>query len=96
MSRTVNLRSWVEERRAAAGLHLVVDDGDPIVVPPLDLWPDNLGVGDEALLVGIVGGEENVARFRAAGGTVAALLKLLKEPENGGGDPEASEGSSES
>lgn len=94
MGRSVDLRAWVAERRAAAGLALTVDEGEPIVVPPLDLWPDNRQIGDAALLVELLGGEANVERFRAAGGTVASLLKLLAEA--GGGDPEAPEGSSES
>lgn len=94
MGRSVDLRAWVAERRSAAGVSLTVDEGEPIVVPPLDLWPDNRRLGDDALLVELLGGETNVERFHAAGGTVAALLKLLAEA--GGGDPEAPEGSSES
>lgn len=87
--RRVKLGDFKQQRIEAAGVELELDDGTVLVIPPPDLWPDDLfkSKTDEDYIRGIMGDQADA--FVAGGGTARIINSLMIEkahlsvPESG-------------
>lgn len=90
MSKTVNLGALVDKIRQNGTITLELDDGkDPILVPPLALWPED--ANKDADGVRIILGDDQADRYFAAGGTADLLVAVALEGQRAdAGESEAS------
>jgi len=88
--RRINFAEF-REQRLAEGTVLVElgDDHEPIQIPPVELWPDNLGRSAEGIWSNIIGADE-LARFKEVTGLGVRALDAAFTAAQGMSAPESS------
>ena len=81
--RRVVLTEFRDRRIAEASIEIELPDGPPVVIPPPDLWPDDIDtVRDDLREMGrLILGDTEWDRFVAAGGTGKLLNALFVEAQ---------------
>ena len=79
----INLRELTERHRSEGAIEIETDS-ETFVIDPPELWSDDLiaiaTTGDNlALSKALLGGDDNYARFVAAGGSQAVMGAILSE-----------------
>jgi hypothetical protein len=88
--RRLNFAEFREQRLAEG--HVLIelgDDHDPIMIPPPELWPDNLGRSAEGIWSNIIGADE-LERFREVTGLGVRALDAAFTEAQGMTAPESS------
>lgn len=74
--RKIKFDAWKDERIEKAGTEIELSDGITVVIPPPELWDDNVtGKPDSEAFDSLFG--EHAERARNDGVTAAALLKIV-------------------
>lgn len=89
--KSVRLSEFRERRLEDDGLRVEMADGTSFVVPPPDLWPEDVvGMSGEELIKALVG--DHWMQFVAEGGTAALLNRIWADREQiDMGEPSASQ-----
>jgi hypothetical protein len=82
--REIALSEYKAEQREAAALFVTMDDGQVVTFDPPFLWPEGFteiaeSNDNRAILSAVLGGEGQLDRFLAAGGSMAIGMRLLRE-----------------
>lgn len=83
MSKTYNLAEFVERHRAEHGIPIELPDGTTVVIPPAELWPDEvqplLDADDFAGATRLILGPDPYDQFVAAGGTWKLINLIMRD-----------------
>ena len=79
----INMREFKEQRAAEKGIEIETDD-EVFVIPPPELWSDDIVAIAEtkdnlAFCKALLGGEDIYARFVKAGGSQSMVGQLVEE-----------------
>lgn len=83
MAKAYNLAEFVERHLAENGIPITLPDGTTVVIPPAELWPDDvqplLDAEDFAGAARVILGAEAYDQFTAAGGSWKLLNLIMRD-----------------
>jgi hypothetical protein len=80
----INLHEFRDTKRAAGSIQIEGDNGKTWTIDPPELWPDEAqelaaNKDNVGLVTMLLGGAEQYAEFKAAGGNAALVAMIIQE-----------------